>query len=308
MNSISQPYTRNNSVSTFFRNHQILLFFILTYIITWIMWVPLIPYSHANVGLKIEDLPPIIAVLLFSASFGPVLSALFVSVISNGKISLIKNIKKVFNWRINWRWYLIVIFLPFIWLLSSKALFVITSGGEFSNPIIEPIGSYIGLFLMILFIGGGNEEVGWRGFVTPRLQAKYRPMTANIIVGLFWGLWHLPLYFVTFGTNFLDFSKDFPGAILVILVALASTILWSIVFAWVYNNTKSIFLVMLMHSFHNLFNGIFALSWGGVAVEPYELLILLIVVIVLFVKTNGDLSYRETRARDESEPLVGRIQ
>ena len=35
-----------------------------------------------------------------------------------------------------------------------------------------------------------------RGFALPRLQIRYAPVVATLILGLGWALWHLPLAFV----------------------------------------------------------------------------------------------------------------
>jgi uncharacterized protein len=50
------------------------------------------------------------------------------------------------------------------------------------------------ILIVVALLGGGQEEPGWRGFALPRLQATRSPLRATVILGLLWGLWHVPLY------------------------------------------------------------------------------------------------------------------
>ncbi|MCK4667391.1 CPBP family intramembrane metalloprotease [Candidatus Dependentiae bacterium] len=54
---------------------------------------------------------------------------------------------------------------------------------------------FVFIFLTSFFFDGGGllEEVGWRGFVLPRLQKKFTPLKSSIILGVMWSLWHIPL-------------------------------------------------------------------------------------------------------------------
>lgn len=52
----------------------------------------------------------------------------------------------------------------------------------------------------IMIIGGGLEEIGWRGYLQPTLQKKWSSFISTLIVGGIWAIWHLPLWFVV-GSN-----------------------------------------------------------------------------------------------------------
>jgi membrane protease YdiL (CAAX protease family) len=90
-----------------------------------------------------------------------------------------------------------------------------------------------------------GEEVGWRGFALPRLQARYSALKSSLILGLLVVVWHVPTFFIQglSGTTLLVFITSF-------VIALMSFV---VVMTWLYNNTKgSLLLATLMHLAFNV--------------------------------------------------------
>ncbi|WP_420028571.1 CPBP family intramembrane glutamic endopeptidase [Halorussus lipolyticus] len=71
----------------------------------------------------------------------------------------------------------------------------LTVGGASVNPELLPerVSLVFVSFVTIALIGGGNEEPGWRGFALPKLQERYAPVPATLILGVVWAFCHLPL-------------------------------------------------------------------------------------------------------------------
>ena len=69
-----------------------------------------------------------------------------------------------------------------------------------------------------LLSGPLGEEIGWRGFALMELQKKHSPLKASIIIGFWWGMWHLPIWFTT-GYVGIDLIKY----ILFFMIAILST-------------------------------------------------------------------------------------
>ncbi|HUF36421.1 MAG TPA: CPBP family intramembrane glutamic endopeptidase [Gemmatimonadales bacterium] len=91
--------------------------------------------------------------------------------------------------------------------------------------------------LTVLFTGGVCEELGWRGFLLPRLQQRFSPLSASLILAPIWTFWHLPLFLT--GIR--------PLAALLPFFAMG--ILLSILFTWLFNRTGgSVLLVVLLHA------------------------------------------------------------
>lgn len=87
------------------------------------------------------------------------------------------------------------------------------------------------------------EELGWRGYVLDRLQEKYSALKSSLILGVLWGPWHLPAFFLQ-GSIF----KLMPFASLTFWLFMFHAVVISIFFTWVYNNTyRSILSAILLH-------------------------------------------------------------
>jgi len=85
--------------------------------------------------------------------------------------------------------------------------------------------------LLLLILGSLSEEYGWRGYLLVKLQQLWNPLASSMAVGLVWGMWHLPLFFLV-GTSQHELNIPF-------LPFLVGTVAISIPMTWVNNNTKS---------------------------------------------------------------------
>jgi membrane protease YdiL (CAAX protease family) len=94
--------------------------------------------------------------------------------------------------------------------------------------------------VFVALIGGGlDEEMGWRGYALPRLQGRLGPLTANLLLGVLWAFWHLPLWFVPG-----SFQAGSSFGLYVV-----STVALSFLIGWVYNGTGgSLLLAILAHA------------------------------------------------------------
>lgn len=140
----------------------------------------------------------------------------------------------------------------------------------FINPLI-----IVPAFIYILFLGGPvGEEFGWRGYALDRLQARFNDLNSSVLLGIVWGLWHLPLFFM----EDQEIYRNVP-----IIGFILDTILLSILFTWVYNNTNgSILAILLFHTTGNLAHFIFpamATNLGGL----YSVILNVIVVTLVLI-------------------------
>jgi membrane protease YdiL (CAAX protease family) len=123
--------------------------------------------------------------LLFGlvALFGPTVAAVVVSWADG---SLVELRQRLTTWRAP-RSFLIALGLPFAVSGAAAALWTISGHGA---PGLGSV-SAIELVIFVLVIG---EEIGWRGFLLPRLRGTLSLPAAGIVSGIVWTLWHLPIY------------------------------------------------------------------------------------------------------------------
>ena len=114
-------------------------------------------------------------------------------------------------------------------------------GGEaFPEPVFftQP-KSYAKTFLWFLYLAA-LEEYGWRGYALDRLQERWNALSSSLILAAFWGPWHLQQWFA--GGRTVPFFAFWYGICLE-----------SILFTWLYNNTKhSLLPVILFHALLNI--------------------------------------------------------
>lgn len=113
-------------------------------------------------------------------------------------------------------------------------------GGDVAVPA-APVGQYLFVFAVTLFLAGALEELGWRGFLQPRLQRRFGALPASVGVGAVWGLWHVPMILAGAG----EFTVFWEYVLNVVTV--------SVVLGWLYNSTDGALpVVMVTHASHNM--------------------------------------------------------
>jgi len=145
-------------------------------------------------------------------------------------------------------WYALALLgLPVLVLagiLLEQALGLSTLGVEIRGAWWQVVLTVVLTFVYLLLFGGAlSEEPALRGFALPRLQERFSPLAAALILGLLSALWYLPLYFN-------GFHPILPGNMpQALLNRLIGTVLTTFLTTWAYNRTRGNMLVcVLMHA------------------------------------------------------------
>ena len=140
-----------------------------------------------------------------------------------------------------------------------------------------------------------GEEYGWRYFLQPRLQSRFGPRGGVLLLGVLWGLWHLPL-------NLFYYAPD--TALQSVASQLVTCVCFGVFFAWAYMRTNNIWTAVLLHYFNN--NMILVYTGAGDAavisgqtVGWGDVLVQLALFGALFLPFLASKTFRETSGKGE---------
>ena len=263
------------------RRYPLITFFVLACALSWWPWIL---YS-------LDLLPnPIVG-------FGPFLAALVVLALTEGKSGVGRLVRRMVRWRVGLRWYAVALLLPILVTLTAAALNVFLLGAQPTSSVAELGGwsTFLQTFFLWLLIPGLSgtwEEPGFRGYALPRLQVGRSALLASLILGVLWAFWHLP--FVATGEDIWVDAFLFP-------------IIWSPVYAWLFNNASgSVLIVMLFHNMNNTFSSGFVgqmFSGADSVNQAWLRLALWGVVAIVVVVVYGSQHLSREHRKQEEEPV-----
>ncbi len=228
--------------------HPLVAYFVLAFAGFWGVQLPML-LSRDGFGLLPYTVPMLPAMLLFllSTYAGPLLAVFVVTATESGHVGVRDFLRRFVRWRVGLRWYFVV-------LLGYPILYVLAATVFIGVAALEAVAArwtllFTSYLPTLLFIQGSTqwaEEPGWRGFALPRLQQRYGPIAASLILGLLHGLWHLPAMMSLLGP--LPLAQYAPF----MLTAMMTTVLYT----WVYNGTNgSVLMAILFHGAGNAAGG-----------------------------------------------------
>lgn len=228
-------------ISHWIRSHRLTSFFLLAFGISWSLngFVILLGMEMSWIRWGLSG---------FLSAAGPAIAAVIVVHCSDQSLRTWAG--GIVRWRVHPLWYAAAIGIPAaIALGSGIAAYLVGGPVDFATFSPALVGVAIGIVLGT-FVGGGQEEIGWRGFAQPEMQERYGGFGTAVAIGLIWGAWHLPLFFDPLAPH-AQWPLPSQVAYFVGIVGV------SIVLAWIYNGTGgSILLAMVAHGSKNALGGV----------------------------------------------------
>jgi membrane protease YdiL (CAAX protease family) len=251
-----------NVISKKIKQYPISSFFILTYFITWSFWAPQLFIKKEVFALRVLG------------TFGPMISAIYISNIIGGRDNIKNLLKPLLFWKFNIVWYIFCLFSTAFICFTAIGISFSLGTNHFEFNELSKVYLVIPIFMYVLIFSVLGEEIGWRGFALKHLQTKTSALSASIIIGIIWGFWHLPLFFIAG-----NFHQTIPISLFIL-----QEICLSIVLTWIYNNTnKSLISVHIFHAASNTTLGVLPILPIDTQKDLHPLYITIILLLIFAI-------------------------
>ncbi len=259
-------------------NKPLILFFIISLLFITLIALPGILVNYGVIDVELPFIP--IAIL---GSWSPNLVAFFVIAFVIKQKGGVKDLLRRWTmWRVSPWWY-ITAFSPIAVSLLAALLYFQFDPQAAATTNFPGLPFLAGFLVISLITGAMGEELGWRGFALPWLQNRFNALGASLILGVIWGLWHLPLWFTGMGweeTSFWLFSW----------VGIAMTV----ILTWICNSTRgNMLLATLFHMSYNFSMGLIGELWSiplNKIIEYSAIVFTAFMIVVIVVNGPSKLS------------------
>jgi membrane protease YdiL (CAAX protease family) len=158
------------------------------------------------------------------AVFSPTLAAMLISRFEPGGRGIRAVFRPLREWSVSPAWYVVALLLCPVLFCVAVAVYKLAGGSGDVNWFYPPRGpeQFAALFMIPL-----GEEIGWRGFALPRMQRRFDPLTASLLLGVGWAFWHIPMFLMAG----MKFDLVFLGYMYMLIPG-------SVMYSWVFNRAR----------------------------------------------------------------------
>lgn len=265
-------------------------FVILTFGVSLAVWLPIIASHRGWIGV---DIPAGLATL---GVFGPAIAAILLRFATAGRSGLRSFWGAASRWRIGRRWWVVTLLVPPVFIGGVYAAYLLFGGDIRTSTtfaMLRDAGPFaviiVPVMVLVTVVLAFGEEAGWRGYLLPLLQSRLSALSASLVVGAVWFLWHIPLLYLP--------GQQTGGEAFPIVLFGTTVILSSVLYTWLYNNTRgSVLAVTLLHAGLNIWGPLVALhpAETGEALSAYLLTAGWVIVAVSLVIVFGGKLFTRT--------------
>jgi membrane protease YdiL (CAAX protease family) len=215
------------------------------------------------------------------ADFSFSIAGVVMIAVTAGRVGLRELWNRLTRFRISWVWYVVGLLPVLLYMLATAVAGAFPSADFSTSAISTALFSLQSGFFVSLFLRGAlGEELGLRGFALPRLQENNSPFRSSLIIGFFWGAWHLPVLI----------GRDILSIVAFGLLSFGLSFLFTLMFN---GSGSSLIPVLLFHATQNWDEG-FETVFPALVGTDWELVSTLILLLVGVVA--GILVWRNSRS------------
>lgn len=293
MTRISMPWLKDK-----IQQYPLSIYVVLCYLFSWAFLL----LSYRILLNAEEGTFPWLALIGLPGAYGPSLIAILMVKLTEEKGAVKVLLKKLLLWKAAWRWYLLILLIP---VLLETAAVIFSQSFGFALGTFEykrALTVYFPYVLIALPFGPMGEELGWRGYLLPKLLEKHNPLTASMILGFIWTFWHVA-------------SFSFPGAAIpsifnvtsfTILLYLATLFGETLLITYIYLKTQgSVLLAILFHAVFNASSNIVFSLFPDISQNvPHREGIYIINLVLMILLGTGLLVLVQKNAAGQKLPLI----
>jgi uncharacterized protein len=247
-------------------------FFALTFAWSWACWLlaPIVKTDSSYVS----------SALFFLGGVGPSLAAVTLVAMNGGRAGLHTWLKRCLQWRGNWGWMTLAFLSPLAVLTIAAAVHMALGGSLRPSPALSHAALFVANFGLVFLAGGPlGEEFGWRGYALPAMQDR---LGWGGVLGIVWGVWHLPLFFVSG-------SAQNQGSIAAFFVLIVAT---SVFYTWLfYRSAGSVLPALVLHTASNSWPFLIPILPSDADQRPYLLVVGLVASASMWLLTRRDSTH-----------------
>jgi membrane protease YdiL (CAAX protease family) len=241
----SLPPSAFQAFRAFIKRHPALTYYVLAFAISWgSLLMVAAPGGIPGPSAHVSTLFPFAILGLLG---GPSIAGIVMTGLVSGRSGLRALLSRLLSWHVGARWYAMALLT--IPLVAAVTLFALSLTSPAFLPAIVTSANKASLLLAGLAVGLSGavaEELGWTGFAVPALRQRHGVLTTGLIVGLLWGVWHVPITFWASGTSSGALSLD--SFLPPLVFYMADLLAYRVLMVWVYDRTESLLLAILMHT------------------------------------------------------------
>jgi membrane protease YdiL (CAAX protease family) len=227
-------------------DHPVVVFSALAIGFSWTVWIVTFSVTVPRSGLGFLGIA--------LGAFGPGAAGAVVTRLRGESVRAW--LAAAFDWRRRLRWYGLAVAVPVVGALGISVVVFSLAGLPDSDSLGQLAPLFLTSWVMATVFTGGNEEFGWRGFALPHLQKRFSALTASVLIGGVWALWHVPMFVY-------DVYQLSP------LLYTASVVCFAVILTWYYNASDGCVLgTVLFHGTINAAVNVPGQAVGGTAAVP----------------------------------------